>query len=257
MRKLVLLFVFSLFLLAPEARAQFVAPGGAIPVVANLPGLAGTFWRSDVNILNLGESATSVVIQVFPEIVGGSPAFDAILSDPISIAAHTQLSMSNVLQTRFGLTDTKGALFVSSTDGAPLVLSSRTYTFGSSGGSYGQDVTSVLVASSAWASGLRHDSLYRTNLGVLWMWEETGRFDVTVYTAEGEEIGSGAIVFDQPGMIQKSLGSFGVDTLSAGYLEITAADSTAVWYAYVSRVDQITGDAVFRPARGYQEAIFP
>ena len=63
-------FVFTAFLLASAipAGAQFVAPGGSIPVVASLPGANDTFWRSDVHILNLNPSATSVVLVLFPEI---------------------------------------------------------------------------------------------------------------------------------------------------------------------------------------------
>ena len=71
------LLLFALLLAGP-GWAQFVAPGGVIPVVANLPGLNDTFWRSDVSILNVTSQATSVVLRLYPEIRGGSPAFAAI-----------------------------------------------------------------------------------------------------------------------------------------------------------------------------------
>jgi len=252
----VAVIVLSVVLWGICAQAQFVAPGGVVPVVANLPGFNDTFWRSDVSILNVSEADTSVILQVFPEIVEGVAAFEPDVSESLTLAAGEQLTVTNVLQSRFQLVNTKGTLWVYSTDGTPLVISSRTYTDGATGGTYGQDVTSVLVADTAWASGLRHDGFYRTNVGVFWptaMAEgESVEFEVTVYDSDGEEVGSGTIGFTQPGLQQYSLDGFGVDLLLDGYLVVTCSDAFAMWYAYASRVDQVTGDAVYRVARGYQ-----
>jgi hypothetical protein len=245
-----LLFLLCILFWTTQAGAQFVAPGGAIPVVANLPGLAGTFWRSDVSILNVGDTSTSVTLQLYPEIVGGNPVFEPVSSGPISVPAHSQITLANVVQSRFGLTNAKGGLFIYSDDGAPLVLSSRTYTHDGEGGSYGQDVSSVQVASAAWAAGLEHDSLYRTNVGIFWLWPDAADFTVTIYSANGDVVGSGVISFSEAGLQQRSLSDFGVEFLVDGFLEIACSDLSASWYAYASRVDQRTGDAVFRIARG-------
>ena len=75
-----------------EAAAQFVAPGGIIPVVANLPGVNDTFWRSDVSILNVTESDTTVTLYLYPEIRGGTAAFEPMVSDPISLPASGQVT---------------------------------------------------------------------------------------------------------------------------------------------------------------------
>lgn len=246
-----LLLAVCLILVAAPSWAQFVAPGGTIPVVANLSGKKDTFWRSDVQILNLGDSSTSVVMQLYPEIVNGVPTFEAKVSDPITIAAGGQLVLTNVLQSKFGLINVKGALMIYSTDGTPLVLASRTYTNGQAG-SYGQDVSSVLVDSSAWVAGVENDSAYRTNLGIFWPWDESVQFMVHVYTADGQLAGSGQITFSQAGLQQKGLDAFNVGVLPAGYIVITCNEAQALWYAYGTTVDQASGDAVFRPARGYQ-----
>jgi hypothetical protein len=238
------------------AGAQFVAPGGVIPVVANLPGVNDTFWRSDVTILNVGAADTSVVLQLFPEIVGGEPAFEPQISNEIQLAVGQQLNLTNVVQSQFQLVNVKGTLWVSQYGGfEPLVLSSRTYTNADTGGTYGQDVTSVLVATQAWAAGLQHDGFYRTNLGIFWPWTlaegESVTFQVTVYDSDGNETGSGALDFTDAGLQQVSLSRFGVDLLLDGYAVISCSDVQSSWYAYASRVDQVTGDAVFRVARGY------
>jgi hypothetical protein len=241
-----------------EAGAQFVAPGLLIPVVANLPGVNDTFWRSDINVLNVGASDTSIRLQVFPEIIAGVPAFETAITGPIMLAAGQQLTFTNVLQTHFALLNTKGALWIGSTDGSPLVISSRTYTDAEGGGTYGQDVNSVLVNDTAWASGARHDGFYRTNIGIFWPWDmgqgESVQFDIKVYSSAGEEVGSGTLGFTQAGLQQYSLTGFGVDLLFDGYVVFECSDDFSYWYAYASRVDQITGDAVYHIARGYQVA---
>ena len=247
------LLAVSLILVAAPSWAQFVAPGGTIPVVANLSGKNGTFWRSDVQILNLGDSSTSVVMQLYPEIVNGVAAFQPMVSDPITIAGGSQLILSNILQSKFGLIDVKGALMIYSTDGTPLVLASRTYTNGSAG-SYGQDVSSILVDGSAWVAGVENDSAYRTNLGIFWPWDESVQFIVNIYTADGQPAGSGQITFSQAGLQQKGLDAFNVGVLPAGYIVITCNKPGELWYAYGTTVDQASGDAVYRPARGYQIA---
>ena len=49
------------------------------------------------------------------------------------------------------------------------------------------------------------------------------------------------------------------ETLAEGQnplaLFITCSDSSSGWYAYASRVDQATGDAVFRPMKGFATAL--
>jgi hypothetical protein len=238
------------------AGAQFVAPGGSIPVVANIPGAEETFWRSDVSIYNLDSAATSVTLVLFPELTDEGPAFETMVSDPFPIPGGGQLSLPNVVTGVFGLRNVKGGLSIFSDDFLPLVLASRTYTNHPDGGSYGQNVTGVAVAESGWVAGIQHDAFYRTNLGIFLNIDpspETVVFTVTIRDGDGEEVGSGSVIFEQAGLQQKSLRLFGVtDPLLDGTVEIHCDDESLVWFAYASIVDQATGDAVFRPAIGYQ-----
>jgi len=256
MRPHVLLVGFVL-LCAASAAAQFVAPGGAVPVVANLPGLAGTFWQSDVNIVNVSGRDTTITLVLVPEIVGGEPAFPTEVVRNIFLAADAQMTLTNIVQGRFGKINTKGGLQVFSGDGAALLISSRTHTAGSDGGTYGQDVSGVLVADQAWAGGLEHDSLYRTNIGIFWPFDEAIEYTVRVFDVAGTQNASGTISFERSGLQQFSLSDIGVSFLLDGYVEITCSDTNAVWYAYASIVDQTTGDAVYRPGRSFQSSVTP
>ena len=253
MRRITLLTVLSL-MTVPFASAQFVAPGGSIPVVANLPGLNATDWRTDVSVVNLATTETTIRILLRPEIRDGEPVFEPVLTEPINIAAGAQHSMRNIVETVFGFTNTKGALSIFSENFYPLAISARIYTLGDNGGSFGQNVEGLLVANVAWTPGIAHDDFYRSNIGIYLPYPplpgEPVRFAITVFDDDGEEVGSGTITFNDAGLQQYSLSFFGVEMLLDGYVEFDCLDPTVTFYAYASRVDQVSGDAVFRQARG-------
>ena len=248
------LFAVVCLIVTGPAGAQGIGPGGAVPAVANLPGLSGSFWQSDVIIHNPGETQISVRLLLFPEIRNGGPEFEPLVSDSMSIPALGQKTFSNVVQSVFGKINAKGALSVISEDGSPIVIGSRTYTFGLDGGTYGQEVFGVLVSDRAWAAGAENDSLYRTNIGVYLpvapAQGSTIDFEVIVRDPTGAEVGRGTMEFPAAGMQQKNLSFVGADQLLAGSVEVICSDPSFFWYGYISRIDQISGDAVFRPLRG-------
>ena len=133
------LLVLTLLGWAFPAAAQFVAPGGAIPAVADIAGDNDTFWRSDVSILNVSPAETSVMLYLYPELKHSTPTFDFQTAGPFSIPAGGQLTFKNVVTSVFELRNVKGGMQIFS-DGAPLVLASRTATNAPEGGSYGLNV---------------------------------------------------------------------------------------------------------------------
>jgi hypothetical protein len=250
---------------AVPAGAQFVAPGAAVPAVASLPGANDTFWRSNVNVLNLNSEATRVVLVLYPEIKNSGPVFDIQESSPIDIAGNGQVTISNVVTSVFGERNKKGALYVYSLDGSYIAVSSRTYTPAPApaGGSYGLNVSGVLVADTAWIAGVEDEGLtgfFRTSVGVFVPagpseGQEVG-FTVTVYDSDGVELASGSLIFDQAGMQQKFLAGFGLDEpLLDGWVKIRCHDPLALWYAYATVTDNASGDAVYRPALTRQSSI--
>lgn len=248
---MLMVLVLLVLLTVPQAMAQFVSPGATIPVIANIPGENDTFWRSDVSVVNIADTATSVTLQLFPEIIGGVAAFDAVTSDPIEIAAGGQITLSNAMQTEFGLVNAKGALRLFSNNGAPLVVSSRTYTNDPDGGTYGQDVYGSQVVGNGWLGGLRNDGFYRTNIGIFWGGFDPVQFTVIIFDATGTEVARGVVPFNESGLKQRSLDRFGAGMLVAGYARIECSLSGDAWFGYASTVDEITGDAVYRNAQGY------
>lgn len=260
MRK-ILLLVLIVLVWAPHVGAQFAAPGGTIPTAAgSIHGENGTLWRSDVSILNLSSSETSVVLVLFPEITSDGPAFDIQQSDSIPIAGNAQLTIPSVMTSLFGVREEKGSIAIFSTNGAPLVVASRTSTPAPDGGSYGLNVYGVLVADTAWIANVEHDAFFRTNVGVfLPSNPDTGQslvFTVTIFDQQGAEVASRPLIFDQAGLKQKNLDFFGVDeALLDGWVQIRCDDPTAIWYGYATVIDEATGDAVYRAAITHQSSI--
>jgi hypothetical protein len=259
MQRLFVIATVMLFSAAP-AVAQFVAPGGTIPAVANTSGGSGSFWLSDVSILNLNSTDTSVVLVLFPELTNSGQAFEPQTSEELPIPGNGQLKLSNVVTSVFGLRNTKGGLSIFSTDGAPLAIASRTYTSADTGGSYGLNVNGVLVADTAWIPGVEHDGFYRTNVGVFLPADpQAGQstvFYVNIFDNQGTEVATGSLVFDQAGLWQKNLDYFGVeDPLLDGWVEIRCDDPTTIWYGYATVIDQATNDSVYRPAITRQSSI--
>jgi len=254
------LLAVAILLWTVQAGAQFVAPGGTIPAVANIPGENETFWRSDVSILNLSPAATEVVLLLLPELRGSGPTFDPEVSDPMPIAGNGQLTLTNVVTGVFGLRNVKGGLSIFSTNGAPLVLASRTYTNAQEGGSYGLNVTGVLVAKTAWVANVEHDGFFRTNVGVFLPIDppvgQSLTFTVTIFGADGLEVAEGSLIFSSAGLKQKDLDFFGLeDILLDGWVQIRCSDPTAIWYAYATVIDNVSGDSVYRAAITRQSSI--
>ena len=252
------LFVLSALILcaAAPAGAQFVAPGGAIPVVASGPGQYNTFWRSDVSVFNLSATDAQVMLYLYPELRNSGPSFEIQTAGPYVIPGNGQLTLKNVVASAFNLRNVKGGLQIAS-DGPELALASRTYTNDPEGeGSYGQNVYGPPIFSQmAWLANVEHDGLYRTNIGVfLPIGPPEGQpltFTVTVRSDDGSEVASGSLLFDQAGLIQKSISHFGVeDDLLDGSVTIRCSDPTALWYGYATVTDNASGDSVFRAAVG-------
>jgi hypothetical protein len=212
-----------------------------------------------VSILNVSSAATSVQLFLFPELKNSGPAFEPQISDPFPIPGNGQLTLANVVTGVFGLRNVKGGLLVWS-NGAPLVLASRTYTNATDGGSYGLNVSGVLVADTAWVANVEHDGFFRTNVGVFLPVDplpgQSLTFTVTIFDADGVEVAEGPLVFSSAGLRQKDLEFFGLeDILLDGWVQIRCSDPTAIWYAYATVIDNVSGDSVYRAAITRQSSI--
>ena len=135
-----LTLVVSAFLLSVLAVRAFAADGGHlegyVPAVAHVEGKFGSFWTSDVWIYQQG--ATTIHLWLNP------PGQDSTDGESVVVALDEPVVfIPDIVATLFG-TDGSGSLHYIA-DG-PVTVTSRTWTPGEEGGSYG-----LIFPASPWA----------------------------------------------------------------------------------------------------------
>jgi hypothetical protein len=228
----------SLFLsiaaLAPPLSGQ---ARWAVPGVILASGLNGTHFVSDVTATNPGTTPANVTVTLLP--AQGST------SQAVSLAPGQTVVYRNVIGGLFGLSGAVGALTVDSDQ--PLLLRARTYN-DAGPGTYGVALPVVAEdrllsagdqADTFWISqDAAADSGYRTNVAVAFP-DGGGSATVTVFDANGQQVGEHVFSVNSAGFQQVSVGSFaGAVPLGRATVQVTSGRATA--YAVVA--DNVTGD---------------
>ncbi len=266
------LLVSGLLVVTTPALAQIAMPMHVIPVVAKTAGVAGTDWRSDLAIANLGTSGVPVGLAFFREATEQTlpTAFPVLLT----LEAGETRTVEDVLGTLFPAEgNTKGALLVF---GIPnpflpdedirLTVASRTYNNANPEATYGQGVGSGLVGASyghgaSVLTGVRHDQRFRSNIGVVNMGPQPLEVLVATFDPAGGLVSEAARTVESFSLRQWNLGELGAAGVIGGRTEIRVEPDSITWdpcsagdelgeipglfLAYLSKVDQATGDAEF------------
>ncbi|NWG00199.1 MAG: hypothetical protein HXY19_04590 [Thermoanaerobaculaceae bacterium] len=218
-----------------------------IPGAAHLPGALGTFWRTDLSIVNPYTYKSITVTVAFLEELRDNSSQPRVT---VSIPAKGQVLLEDVVLTKFGKT-AKGALWLWTSDDSYFFTTARTYTGGAA--SYGQNINGQAWVNpgtgKAVITGVRSAGQYRANVGAV-NWSNRAvsiRFDA--YDAAGVLVGSRTFNLPPYGTEQVSLLSF-ASQFASGYLRLTGLSANdSEWIAYASVVDNATGDAVFLEER--------
>ncbi|NOZ79818.1 MAG: S8 family serine peptidase [Acidobacteria bacterium] len=228
------------------------ASSQVIPIVASSPGL-NAFWVSDVRVLNAGSSTAQVTLEFRPEKT--SPGTFKSVSKTIE-AGHV-LALDDVLETAFGISNTKGSLrIVSNTPGALLLITSRTYNK-TSHGTYGQFVPAVTVGfeGSDHATVIQMDGKggFHSNAGICNMSGSNITVGYDIKDATGATLGSGTV----------SLGPYQVEHITHVFKNVGATptdnarvdfhldSASGAFTAYGTLVDDTSADAIYIPAMAY------
>lgn len=148
MQKALVFAVLLLLATAAGVTGQTLEPmtEGVIPVVAHLPGLGGSVWRTAVYVRQVSGSAPAqVTMTVRPP--SGSPVSRTFLLP----AADGALAVENVVHT-IAPTLPDGRYILTWWSTQPVVVTSRTFTAGA-GGTVGQGTGSVAPGSGFGADG--------------------------------------------------------------------------------------------------------
>jgi hypothetical protein len=229
----------------PKA-SKFVVPG--VGDVDN--GLAS--WRTDVRLFNAGDSATSATLTYYPQ-GSSTPAG----SKQVSIGAGSVLEVNDLLKSTFGISNSAGALHVTTPDDAALVPTARTYNK-TANGTYGQFIPAVTEAYGTSLGGralqlpqVEQSAKFRTNLGLTELSGKGATVEVMAIVpgalaAPFKTYTLGPNEFRQIGFILNDLG------VSEAYnaritVSVTAGDGTVS--AYASVIDASTQDPTYVPSQ--------
>jgi hypothetical protein len=249
-------FIFiALFLVASSSFANVVLPLGAasqvlIPAAGSTQGANGTFFKSDITIINLTSHDQAVALQWLPQGVSNSGAVT------ITIPAQSGLRSADFVHDYFNTTGL-GSIIVTGVTGAgtvdstaALYVNSRIWTpEPGTAGTTSQSFPAVPLSAANAASaalfavgGPDNPANYRVNVGIVNVDQNnTQTFAVTL---PGTTTQTFIVSIPPMSMQQISLGS-GISATTQ--ISIQNATSSATrsnsWLAYGSTVDNVTGDA--------------
>lgn len=212
--------------------------------------MGGTYWTTNLWAVN----DTAVDVRLAGAVLRPGQDNSAAIASPATLGtvpAHGTVSLTDVLAS-LGANVT-GALYLEAqADGGSLPatlikVASRNSTPNPKGsGAYGQFVPvggpgtlNRLIAPGAFQS-----SAYRTNAGILNTSAETATVSVAIKRADGTEAASHSWTLKpfEPKLV--SLPDLGVSSLDGGYVVFTRASASGSFVAYISVVDQHTGDSI-------------
>ncbi len=220
-----------------------------VPSVASNKGLSGTYWRTDLAILNpYPWKVITVKVRLLKEKVDNTAA----AYQELTVPAGGQLLLVDVVKSQFGF-EGKGALELRGAGGERFSAVARTYNTATSG-TYGQAIDGQSFVSEqggiAFTAGVRNGGGFRANIGAV--------------NASAVAITLLAEVIDATGVLratktfsllpwsteQVAVGSFAGEIASCSIRwRCTSTDAGIEWVAYASVVDNASGDAVYLEER--------
>lgn len=240
-----------------------------VPVVGRTPGVGGTIWNTRLELFNTADSATSVALHLnLSDRDNTSPA----ASTQVSVSPRGTLVIEDLVSEAFALEMAVGSVDIVAS--APVIAHARIANLGSDEGTYGQAVPAV---PASWAVGdddlpgfnpnvavvylfeVQEDTVFRSNLGISSIVATPLSLTVAARVG-GDPIGSPLELVLDPfshTQVNRVLDTMGVPEGARGVrLEVKAAAGTGGrFFAYLSRVDNESGDAIF--LFGARENVLP
>ena len=233
-----LAMVLAFGVVAPGA-AQIVNETQFFPVVAHTEGAGDppTSWRTDLTVHNVLDTELTVGVQFLPSDQANNP--EEIDVEELILDPRETLTIEDVVATLFGITDdAMGALLLmcdaetypSNSEDAAMLATTRTYNVGGTVGTYGTSVPAVPFngiilnggQSISLITGVRNDSDYRSNLGIVNI--SFAGVPITVHyrflDEDGSEVASGSKDLGEFTMNQWSFRRLGVPRVFEGPMTV-------------------------------------
>jgi hypothetical protein len=229
-----------------------------VPVAARTPGLNGTVWSTSLEIHNTGDGVAQIALFFNRSNQNNTtPAASA----QAEIQPKGTLVYGDLLLEAFELAEDVGSVDIVSSE--PVFAHARIANYGGAAGSFGQSAMAVPVA---WALGeddvpganpdadkatlfeCREDADFRCNLGIASVANVPLTIAVRAWIgpdATGTPLNLELEPFSHT-QVNRVLRSMGVSAAVGVRLEVSAGPGSAGrFFAYMSSVDNRSGDAVF------------
>ena len=220
-----------------------------IPAVAGTPGAHGTYWSSSVSVVNLAGTDREIEVVYTPRGVDGLSTYSI---ETVNLPASSQRSWPDIVTELFSTTGAGALEF----RGFQLAVTSRTSTPGGDSGSYGQGIPPIQPAQtlsatgtdSATMGGVEEGAVFRTNLGLCEVWGESATVRVSIMDSAMTELGHRDYElrpYENIQINQVANTVPGAGSLSNGMVRVTVTSGNGRIGAYLSVVDNATGDPTF------------
>jgi hypothetical protein len=232
-----------------------------IPAAGNLQGNSGTYFRSDVMIGNYRNAAQRVEARFIP---AGQSGFSGPLV-VLTIPANQSISYRDMVGTVFNRTGL-GSIELQTVDsGNNFDLNGRIDAFSriwtpqpdSTRGSVSQnfgsmDLFQIVGNADAFSLGLRQDSQFRTNVGILNLdFSNAHTWTVQVLGTQGST--SFNITVPAFSLIQQSIPAGTYGDIEVVFIPPSSFGILDAWMAYATTNDNGTGDGWVSPATQTEE----
>lgn len=258
MRTLLLTLALALPLsVSAQVTNEVIIPRAAaariyVPVAGSAAGANGTFFRTDMNLINLRTATQRVLIYWLPQGTAGSSTPVGTLDIPAQQGISSEDFVSEILgRSGLGAIEFVGVNADNSFDQlAALHVTSRIWTPRPDGseGTMSQTFPAVVAGSQGIdlvkaVFGQRRGAQYRLNVGAMNPSSTTQRFRVTVNITGSGGTDTIALEFDVPARaIQQVL----VPGTTSGNVQVLIEDlggGAGDWQAWASSIDNQSGDA--------------
>jgi hypothetical protein len=229
-----------------------------VPVVARTPGLNGTVWSTSLEIHNTSDGIALIALFFNRSNQNNTtPAASA----QAEIQPKGTLVYDDLLVEAFELLDDAGSVDIVSSE--PVFAHVRIANYGGAAGSYGQSAQAVPVSwaladddvpgtnPAAGVANLfecREDSGFRCNLGIASVANVPLTISITAWVGP-DAVGTPLTLDLEPfshTQVNRVLQAMGIAATAGVRLEVSAAPgSSGRFFAYMSSVDNQSGDAVF------------
>jgi Carboxypeptidase regulatory-like domain len=214
-----------------------------VVAAANSAGANGTYFRTDLTVLNLSSAAPAQLALTWLPSGGG----DNSGQQPVAreVPAGAQVVFPDAVANLFGAGG-GGAIRILSSE--PLAVSTRTFTPAASGGTFGLGIPGAgrsRTIQSGRLTGITVDTISRTNVGFLNPSATPLTIALTLFDAAGATIATGSVTLEAFGQFQASTIASYLDL--SGPVQNASLRMTAPlpFFAYATVIDQVTGDASF------------